>query len=186
LRKHGGKNVPERQEAMIIQEYLDACFLNGANSVTGRTGRFLFEGGVIDVAMIEVNRIINASLEDVWKEVSSFGEPVGTINVALRSPGDPAKNGAGCERVITFGNRQIHELIEEVEPKRSFSYSILSGAPVKAYHGQAEFLRNGNRTSVHWSGEFTARIPGTSWIVARQSKKNINTLINELERTTRH
>jgi hypothetical protein len=138
------------------------------------------------MAMVEVNRTINASLDDVWKEVSSFGNPVGTINVTVNNPGDPAKNGVGCDRVITFGNRQIHELIEEVEPKRSFSYSILSGAPVKSYHGQAEFLRNGNRTSVHWSGEFKAKIPGTSWLVARQSKKNINTLINELERTSRH
>lgn len=133
------------------------------------------------MATVKVGRTINAPLDDVWREVSAFDHSLGSIDIAVTKPGNPAMNGVGCERTLTFGKQKIQELIEDVEPKRSFSYSILSGVPAKYYHGYAEFLSNGNKTAIQWTQEFKPRIPGSGWLIKRTAKRNLNTLISELE-----
>ena len=55
----------------------------------------------------------------------------------------------------------------------------------KTYHGHAEFMRNGDQTDIGWLGEFQPRIAGSAWVIRNEVKRDINLLLNELERTCR-
>lgn len=137
------------------------------------------------MSRIEVWRTIDAPLEKVWRNISNFQKPIGKIAVSPLSNGDPSRNGVGTERMITFQNRTMRERIESVEPGKSFDYDLVAGTPTKAYHGHAEFMRNGNQTDIRWLGEFKPRIPGSAWLIRKNAKKNINLLLDELEKTCR-
>jgi hypothetical protein len=133
---------------------------------------------------VSVERIINAPLEKVWEVAAKFGESPGpSIEITVIKEGDPDLNGLGMERTIHFLKQKskVYERLESFNPPNSFSYSILSGAPVKSYLGQAEFSASGNATRVKWSGTFVSKIPGLGWLIGIMSLKSINNFLDELE-----
>ena len=133
---------------------------------------------------ISVERIINAPLEKVWEVAGNFGESPGpSIEITVEKEGDPNLNGVGMERTIHFLKQKakIYERLESYDLPKSFSYSVLSGAPVKSYLGQAEFSASGNATRVKWSGTFVSKIPGLGWLIGIMSLKSINNFLDELE-----
>lgn len=134
---------------------------------------------------IEIWRTIDAPLEKVWRNISDFQKPIGSIAVSPLSNGDPSRYGAGTERMITFQNRTMKERIESVDPGKSYDYELIEGIPAKTYHGHAEFMRNGNQTDIRWLGEFKAKIPGSGWLIRNTARRNISLLLDELERTSR-
>lgn len=130
---------------------------------------------------IIVERTINVPLEKVWAVISSFEKSPGpSISLVIEKEGDPKSNWVGLERTITFRNSRAYERIESVDPPNSFTYKILSGAPVKSYLGRAEFKADGINTIIKWSGEFIPKIPGTGWLIGIVAAKNINQVIDEL------
>jgi len=68
---------------------------------------------------------------------------------------------------------------------KSFTYQILSGAPMKEHHAKVEFISHGSSTEIRWTVEFTPKIPGIGWFVALVTKKAINRYIDEIEKTSR-
>jgi ligand-binding SRPBCC domain-containing protein len=134
---------------------------------------------------ISVERVINAPLEKVWAVAGKFGEsPGSSIQITLEKEGDPDSNGLGMERTIHFLNQKVkvYERLESYDPPNSFTYSILSGAPVKSYLGKAEFSTSGDATRVKWSGTFAPKVPGIGWLIGKMSLKNINDFLDELEK----
>ncbi len=137
------------------------------------------------MATVTVERTINVPLQKVWNVASDFAvSPGPSIKIDLEKEGDPNLNGVGTERTITFlkQNNKIRTRYETVDPPNSFTYSILSGAPVKSYIGKAEFSPNGEATNIKWSGTFTPKIIGIGWLVGRAVLKGINDFIDELEK----
>jgi ligand-binding SRPBCC domain-containing protein len=134
---------------------------------------------------VSVERIINAPLEKVWEVAANFGESPGpSIEITVEKEGDPNFNGLGMERTIHFLKQKakVHERLESYDPPNSFSYSIISGAPVKSYIGEALFSTTGDATKVKWSGTFAPKIPGSGWLIGIMALKNINNFLDELEK----
>jgi len=133
---------------------------------------------------ISVERIINAPLEKVWEVAGNYGASPGpSIEITVEKEGDPNVNGVGMERTIHFLKQKakIYERLESYDPPNSFSYSVLSGAPVKSYFGKAEFSAAGDATKVKWSGTFAPKIPGLGWLIGIMSLRSINDFLDELE-----
>ncbi len=133
---------------------------------------------------VSVERIIKAPLEKVWEVAGNFGESPGpSIEITVEKEGDPNLNGVGMERTIHFLKQKgkIYERLESFDPPNSFSYSVLSGAPVKSYLGKAEFRTAGDATKVKWSGTFAPIIPGLGWLIGIMSLRSINDFLDELE-----
>ncbi|MDW7672482.1 MAG: SRPBCC family protein [Bacillota bacterium] len=132
---------------------------------------------------VTVERVISTPPEKVWAFISNFADFPGNGNtVVINHAGDPKAYGAGTIRTITNGNRQFVERIETIDPPHAFTYSLLSGAPVKEYHGRAEFNGLGNKTKIRWSGTFKPALPGTGWILAWITRKIIQGIIADLEK----
>ena len=135
------------------------------------------------MASLKVERTINASIGKVWSVLGEFGRsPGASIQITLLKEGDPDRYGVGCERIVSIAGNEVRERIEEVEPSESFSYIILSGAPVKHYLGTVELFDKDGTTEISWSGEFVPKLPGTAWMIERECKKVINAFVDELER----
>lgn len=131
---------------------------------------------------VTVEKVIPIPSEKVWAFISNFADFPGKANsVVVNHAGDPKAHGAGTIRTITNGNRKFVERIETIDPPNAFTYSLLAGAPVKDYHGRAEFKAIGNQTKVRWSGTFKPALPGTGWILALMTRKIIQGIIADLE-----
>ncbi len=128
-----------------------------------------------------LTRKIAASIDMVWKVAADFGRSPGpSIVVRLEKDGDLRSHGA--ERTIRIGNVCVRERLESVDPAcRSFTYRILSGAPMKKHLARVEFAPSGTSTEIRWKVEFEPKLPGVGWILAGVTKKAINQYLNAVE-----
>lgn len=130
---------------------------------------------------LSVERKIDVPLEKVWAVAGDFKKsPDPSLPITIVNDGD--ENGIGCERVIKSGKSEIRERLENIDPPNSYTYVMLSGAPVKQYTGKAEFSSLDGGTFIKWSVAFVPKMPGTGWIIKRVTIKNYNKFIDELEK----
>ena len=128
-----------------------------------------------------LTRTIHAPLEKVW-DAADFTKSAGPYPMKVHTLGDSNKNGAGFARAVTSGKMTIIERLLEVDPMRSYTYTLAEGAPVKDdYRGKVAFVQNGSDTLLTWSAHFTAKIPGTGWISAIVIKSTVNKIIDAIE-----
>lgn len=131
-------------------------------------------------------RKVDLPAEKVWELAGDFKKAPGPgIIVEVENHGDPGSHGVNAIRTITIGKVKVRERLESVNPPKSFSYRILSGAPMKEHHAKVEFIPQGSSTEIRWTVEFTPKIPGIGWIVASVTKKAINRYIEEIEKASR-
>ena len=129
-----------------------------------------------------ITRELDLPSEKTFAIISDFTRsPSPNISVNVEKKGDPKANGAGTIRTITIGKVRVRERLESVTPPNSFTYSILSGAPMKDYLGNVEIAPQEDKSLVRWNVKFTPKIPGTGWLGAIVSKKTINRLLDEME-----
>ncbi len=130
----------------------------------------------------EVQRIIHAPLEKVWRAASDFTKsPDPSCPIEIVKKGDDSAGGVGCERKIKIGRLVVHERLEAVDPPHSYTYSMLSGGPYKSYLGKVELTAEGESTRIRWATSFVSRYPGISWIINKVNIKNYNKFIDVLE-----
>jgi len=133
-----------------------------------------------------ITRVLDLPSEKAFAIISDFTRsPSPNISVKVEKKGDPEANGSGTIRDITIGKVRVRERLESVNPPNSFTYSLLSGAPVKDYLGNVEIAPQEDKSLVRWNVKFTPKIPGTGWLGAIVSKKTINRLLDEMERGNR-
>jgi len=133
-----------------------------------------------------ISREVDLPSEKLFSILSDFTRsPSPTIPVEVEKEGDRQANGAGTIRTITIGMVKVRERLESVNPPNSFSYTILSGAPMKDYLGTVEIIPRDSKSEIRWNVKLTPKIPGAGWLVAMVSKKAINRLINEMEASNR-
>jgi hypothetical protein len=133
-----------------------------------------------------ITRVLDLPSEKAFAIISDFTRSPGPdISVNVEKMGDSEANGAGTVRTITIGKVRVRERLESVTPPNSFTYSLLSGAPVKDYLGNVEIASQEDKSLVRWNVKFTPKIPGTGWLGAIVSKKTINRLLDEMEMSNR-
>ena len=133
-----------------------------------------------------ITRELDLPSEKAFAIISDFTRsPSPNIAVKVEKKGDPESNGVGTIRTITIGKVRVRERLESVTPPNSFTYSILSGAPMKDYLGKVQIAPQEAKSIVRWNVKFTPKIPGTGWIGAIVSRKTINRLIDEMEMSNR-
>ncbi len=98
-----------------------------------------------------------------WSPIESF---------ELERPGLSAPEGVGAIRVFKLGRTTGRDQILERVPHSRFTYSSLSGLPVRDYVGEVELSETvGGGTSIHWQSTFFPRVRGTGWIVERSIRR---------------
>ena len=128
-----------------------------------------------------LTRVIDAPLEKVWA-AADFTKSAGPYPMKVQNAGDPNKNGVGFTRAVTSGKRTIIEKLLEVDPMRSYTYTLAEGAPVREdYRGKVAFSSKGSATLLTWSADFTAKAPGTGWICVLAIKYTVNRILNSIE-----
>lgn len=121
-------------------------------------------------------------LNKVWSLLSDFtGSPSPTFPVVVHEKGDPTNNGVGTIRTLSIGKIKVMERLEAVTPSQSFTYSILSGSPVKQYLGKWEFHEEKGFTVVRWRASFKPKIPLIGWIIAMVTKRVVHQIMDQIE-----
>jgi hypothetical protein len=133
-----------------------------------------------------ITRKVELPVEEVWAIAGDFKKSPGPgIIVEVENQGDPASHGVGAIRTITIGKVKVRERLESINAPNSYTYRILSGAPMKDHHAKGEFIPQGASTEIRFTYEFTPKILGIGWLVALMTKKAINRYIDEIEKTSR-
>lgn len=127
-----------------------------------------------------LTRKVDVPADRVWGLCGDFTKSPGPgVLVQVEKNGDPH---IGAERTITIGSVKVRERLVAVDPSRSFSYTVLSGAPMKEHLAKVELNPHGSSTEIRWSVEFKPKVPGIGWIVSMVTKKAINQYIDEIEK----
>ena len=133
-----------------------------------------------------IRREIDLPSEKAFAIISDFTRPPSpNIPIEVEKEGDSESSGVGTTRTITIGMVRVRERLESVNPPNSFTYTILSGAPMKDYLGSVEITPQNEKSVICWDVKFTPKIPGTGWIGAIVSKRTINRLIDEMVASNR-
>jgi hypothetical protein len=130
-----------------------------------------------------VSRKVDLPADKVWSIAGNFHRSPGPgIVVKPEKKDRSGAAGAGAERTITIGSVCVRERLLSVNAPQSFTYTILSGAPMKDHRAKTDFIPLGSATEIRVAVEFTPKIPGTGWIVGMVTKKAINRFIDEIEK----
>ncbi len=130
-----------------------------------------------------LSRKVGLTADKVWSIAGNFHKSPGPGIVVKPEKRDRfGAAGAGAERTITIGSVCVRERLLSVNAPQSFTYTILSGAPMKEHRAKVDFIPLGPATEIRFAVEFTPKIPGTGWIVGMVTKRALNRFIDEIEK----
>jgi uncharacterized protein YndB with AHSA1/START domain len=96
----------------------------------------------------------------------------------LEREGEPAPNGVGAIRVLSSVGPPLREEVIAYEPGRRFSYTLLSGLPVRDHLGTVELSPDGDGTRVVYAVRTTPTVPVAGAAVLAAMKVAIKQLLN--------
>jgi Polyketide cyclase / dehydrase and lipid transport len=91
--------------------------------------------------------------------------PLGSFR--LEREGRDGGESLGAIRVFTTAGVHSREELVGFEPGRSFSYSALSGLPIRDHRADVTLAESGGGTAICWREDFRAKVPGTGWLYER-------------------
>jgi len=91
----------------------------------------------------------------VWSPLDSF---------ELEREGVDGGESLGAHRIFRHGRSTSREEIVELQPDRRFSYTLLSGLPLRGYRADVDLQPHDGGTAIHWHSRFRAKYPGTGRI----------------------
>lgn len=109
-----------------------------------------------------------------WPTCSGLG------SFELERPGDDEREGIGAIRVFRTGTVTSRELVVDAVPGRRFSYTVLSGMPLRDYRADIDLAPDGDGTIIRWHSGFRARYPGTAWLFRWYLTRFIGVLVTGL------
>ena len=130
---------------------------------------------------IETTHLLDASVEDVWKNVRTGASWERWLPILADSSIDG--EGKGAKRVCKMhdGNELFETILESDDSRKFFSYRIdeQSFMPVDGVVGKMQFKRAGEQTELQWNVEFEVADeetfeqvkPGIEEIYATSSQK---------------
>lgn len=114
---------------------------------------------------------------DVLTDHRRYAEMTSLRRAELEREGDPAPNGLGAIRVLTLvGPPMREEVIAYDRPKR-FSYTVLSGLPVRDHVGTVELTPSDGGTKIVYAVHTTPTLPVGGFAVVAGVKQGIKTLL---------
>lgn len=97
-----------------------------------------------------ITKQINAPVETVFDVLTDHAGTTefmpGPVTFTLEREGAPEKNGVGAVRKISGAGPAIREEVVAYDAPTRFSYSIISGAPVKDHRGDVVLEAKGGGT----------------------------------------
>jgi uncharacterized protein YndB with AHSA1/START domain len=96
----------------------------------------------------------------------------------LEREGEPDPNGVGAIRVLTAVGPPMREEVIAYDRPRRFSYTVLSGLPVRDHVGTAVLEQSPAGTKVTYALRTTPTIPYAGGVVMLVLKRAISQLLN--------
>jgi len=130
------------------------------------------------VAYLEFEQWINAPKEVIWPIISDhnrLGEWVPYKGELIKPADGDDKNGVGAMRRLTGKGLPIVEEVVACSPGRSYSYRLISGAPMKNHRGDVILADERGGTRVRWSVQFQASLltPILKWGMGLLFRKSL-------------
>ncbi len=96
----------------------------------------------------------------------------------LEREGEPAPNGVGAIRVLHSVGPPLREEVVAYERPSRFSYTVLSGAPIRDHLGTAQLASAGSGTTLTYSVRMMPTLPLAGGAVVALVKQGIKQLLN--------
>lgn len=97
--------------------------------------------------------------------------------VEMEREGEPAPNGVGAIRVLRSVGPPLREEVLAYDSPNRFSYTVLSGLPVRDHVGTVELTPNGAGTKVVYAVRTHTTVPVVGWVVVAAIKQAIKQLL---------
>ncbi|HET9154754.1 MAG TPA: SRPBCC family protein [Solirubrobacterales bacterium] len=114
---------------------------------------------------------------DVLTDHRRYPEITSLRKAELEREGEPAPNGLGAIRVLTVAGPPMREEVIAYEPPHRFSYTILSGLPVRNHVGTVELSPSGGGTRIVYAIHTTPTVPVGGFAVILALKQAIKSLL---------
>jgi uncharacterized protein YndB with AHSA1/START domain len=95
----------------------------------------------------------------------------------LEREGDPAPNGVGAIRKLTAVGPPLREEVVAYQAPTRFSYTLISGAPVRDHLGTVELTADGDRTKMVYVVRSQPTVPLAGPIVLAVIKQAVKSLV---------
>lgn len=122
------------------------------------------------VASFTLVREIDAPPEVVFEVLTDhrgYADITRVRRVEMEREGEPAPNGVGAIRVVHVLGPPLREEVVAYEAPSRFSYTVLSGLPVRNHVGTAELTPHGSGTKIVYAVRSTPTLPlGGSLVIA--------------------
>ena len=114
---------------------------------------------------------------DVLTDHRRYPEITSLRKAELEREGAPAPNGLGAIRVLTVAGPPMREEVIGYDPPHRFSYTILSGLPVRDHVGTVELTPRDGGTKVVYAIHTTPTVPLGGFAVVAVLEQGIKTLL---------
>jgi uncharacterized protein YndB with AHSA1/START domain len=96
----------------------------------------------------------------------------------LEREGEPAPNGVGAIRKLTAVGPALREEVVAYEPPSRFSYTLLSGAPVRDHLGTVELTAQNGDTRMVYAVRTQPTVPVVGAVVVAVAKQGVKSLVD--------
>lgn len=137
------------------------------------------------MASFTLTREIAAPPETVFEVLTDhrrYSELTPLRKSELEREGSPAPNGVGAIRKLTAVGPPMREEVIAYEMPSRFSYTVLSGLPVRDHVGTVELAANGNGTRIVYAVRTQPTVPVVGGVVVAVVKQAIKGLIDGVAR----
>ncbi|HWM63856.1 MAG TPA: SRPBCC family protein [Solirubrobacterales bacterium] len=115
---------------------------------------------------------------DVLTDHRGYSDLTPVRRVELEREGEPAPNGVGAIRVLHLIGPPLREEVLAYESPSRFSYTVLSGLPVRDHVGTAELTPHEGGTKVVYAVRTTPTVPLVGAAVVAGIKQAIKQLLD--------
>jgi|SRR5689334_5605608 len=133
------------------------------------------------VASFTLTREIAAPAEIVFEVLTDhrrYSELTPLRRSELEREGSPDPNGMGAIRRLTVIGPPMREEVIAFDSPRRFSYTVLSGLPVRDHVGTVELSEEGGRTQMVYAVRTQPTLPVVGFAVVAAVKQAIKGLID--------
>jgi uncharacterized protein YndB with AHSA1/START domain len=114
---------------------------------------------------------------DVLTDHRRYPEITPLRKAELEREGEPVPNGLGAIRALTVAGPPMREEVIAYDPPHRFSYTLLSGLPVRDHVGTVELSPKDGGTEITYAVKTTPTIPLVGPVFMAIMKKAIGDLI---------
>ena len=132
------------------------------------------------MASFTLTREIAAPAETVFEVLTDhakYSELTPLRKSVLEREGEPAPNGVGAIRKLTAVGPALREEVIAYENPSRFSYTLLSGLPVRDHVGTVELTPNGGGTKMVYAVKTQPTVPVAGPVVVAVVKQAVKGLI---------